>query len=109
MGYTQLTAEHRKARKTHRCVWCGEAIPKGTVYDYYSGVFDGDMQSSRYHFECVSASREWCQENDPWGDGYMPYEFFRGVPVCRDDKDALAAYLFGDWPTTTQETAHAAD
>jgi len=103
MSYTQLAAEHRKARKDHKCVWCGEKILKGQTYDYYAGVFDGEFQISRYHMECTGVAGEWCRENDPWGDGFDPYQFYRGTPIEAGDKRELAAYLFGDWPTTTQE------
>lgn len=32
-----------KARKDHRCEDCNEVIPKGIVYQRYSGKFDGEF------------------------------------------------------------------
>lgn len=97
MSYEQLSAHSLKARKDHRCVWCGEVIPKGQIHERTIGKMDGEFQSSRYHIECATACTEWCRENDPWGDGYSPYGFYRGTPIEAGDKHELALYLFGQW------------
>lgn len=42
----------RKARKDHRCTYCGEAIQRGEVYSEQTGVWDGKAFRSRFHSEC---------------------------------------------------------
>ena len=43
-GYPDFSElEWPKARKDHRCVDCCQTIPKGTVYQRWSGKFDGEM------------------------------------------------------------------
>jgi hypothetical protein len=58
-----------KARKPHRCSWCGEAIPTGEFYTrWYSVNEDGHGATSKMHGECVNALEE-------EGEGeYMPHE-----------------------------------
>lgn len=61
----------RKARKEHDCIWCSEAIPKGTAYKHEQSIYDGSFQNQHWHPECLDASREYMRkyhENDftPW-------------------------------------------
>ena len=61
-----------KARKAHRCHWCGEEIPAGEIYYRYEGRFDDRWQSTPMHLDCYADSLE-----DPGltYDGYFtPYE-----------------------------------
>ena len=59
--------EIRKARKPHRCTYCGEAINAGDTYAYQTGNWDGRWFESKMHDECFE---EMCDE----GDGeYTPY------------------------------------
>lgn len=63
MGYETIKAEDRKARKPHRCAWCGEKIEVGTVYRYVRGKLDGeDPQDGHYHPECDRAVTELAAE-----------------------------------------------
>lgn len=73
-----LTDETRKARKMHKCIWCGESIGVGDSYRYQSGVFDGEMQGNHWHHECVEAAGRFCYELD-LEDGFTPYEYQRGT------------------------------
>ncbi len=41
-----------RARKTRRCIYCGEAISVGHNYTRQSGVFEGDWFTNHYHPEC---------------------------------------------------------
>lgn len=41
MSFTELSHAKRKARKEHRCEWCGEKIEKGQEYFNYTGIGDG--------------------------------------------------------------------
>lgn len=71
MSYTALSSTTPKARKPHRCAWCGETIPVGEVHRRETGTYCGEFQDNRFHAECVGAAQEHCQEND--GE-FFPYE-----------------------------------
>lgn len=43
------------ARKTHRCCWCGEAIIVGEKYNRWRGIFEGQIQTTKMHLECLEA------------------------------------------------------
>ena len=45
-----------KARKPHRCEWCGEEISAGETYFRYSGRFEGTWQDTPMHLDCFDAS-----------------------------------------------------
>jgi len=72
MSYTLLRQTKPKARKDHRCIWCGQIIPKGTNYIRERSVYDGNMQNHAWHNECLPA----CQEmiKDSQDDSFDPYE-----------------------------------
>ncbi|GAC1478406.1 MAG: hypothetical protein NVS1B6_19740 [Steroidobacteraceae bacterium] len=57
MSYTFLAETAPVARKSHRCIWCGEPINKGEKYKYTTGIFDGDFQANHWHPECCAAQR----------------------------------------------------
>lgn len=60
MSYTLFSETTRKARKKHRCIWCGESIPVGEVYVDERSVYDGCIQRHRWHPECLAGARaEW--------------------------------------------------
>ena len=59
--------EYRKAKKPHRCTYCGEAINKGEQYTFQKGNYDGRWFESKMHDECFEDMAE-------TGDGeYTPY------------------------------------
>jgi len=63
-----------RARKVHRCTWCGEPIAIGEKHKAWAGTFDGDFSQSRLHDECYAAMRTL-----PAGEDYEPGEFKRGT------------------------------
>lgn len=68
----------RKARRPHRCIWCGESIEVGSTYSYQTGVMDGRWQSNHWHPECVNACL-----SDPYYDrdeGFTPHDNERPTP-----------------------------
>lgn len=71
-SYTEIQRCTRKARKPHRCIWCGEMIVAGECYEYERSVFEGDPQSNHWHLECTEdckaqmADEPGCFEFDPW-------------------------------------------
>lgn len=55
MCYTELTRETPKARKPHKCNWCGHAILVGERYEYVAASVDREFQVTRLHLECDDA------------------------------------------------------
>ena len=70
MSYTLLSETRPKARKDHRCIWCGQVIPKGSEYVSERSVFDGEMQNHHWHEECLDSARE---NNDECEWEFEPY------------------------------------
>lgn len=72
MSYSLIAEETPKAKKEHRCTWCGQMIPVGEQYVRRRGTFEGDPQIDKLHYECDDAAQEYFRE---WGpEGYSPYE-----------------------------------
>jgi hypothetical protein len=69
MSYELLSKTRPIARKDHRCIWCGQKIPKGEQYISEQSVFDGDFQNHHWHFECL----EDAQANTDYEWEFMPY------------------------------------
>lgn len=69
--------ETRKARKLHRCTYCGEEINTGDIYKYQTGIFDGRWFVSKMHPECFE---DLCDV----GDGeYTPYSNERPATLAQ--------------------------
>lgn len=73
---TCLNSCQRKARKKHRCIWCGEDIEIGETYSYWAGIFEGQFQSNHMHLECDKISSS--KENEYCQDGFEAYQYKRG-------------------------------
>jgi hypothetical protein len=54
-------SESRKARKDHRCSYCGETINKGRAYTFQKGNWDGRWFESKMHDECFN---DMCENGD---------------------------------------------
>ncbi len=76
MGYELLCETKPTARKDHRCIWCGQAIPKGSKYVHESSVFDGEFQNHHWHPECLHYARTVNNEST-WE--FEPYSEPRGI------------------------------
>lgn len=71
MSCATIAETHQKAKKEHRCNWCGQQILVGEVYLRSRVVYEGEPQNNKLHLECADAAAEDYRE---WGEGYMPYE-----------------------------------
>lgn len=94
--YRTLEISHPKARKRHRCQWCGEFILVGEEHQKTVGIFEGDFQSWRAHHECIHMMDCLRKTDDNLcEDGFMPYAHRRG----RKYPQRVAARLQGekDW------------
>lgn len=85
MSYTLISCEMRKARKPHRCIWCGEAIAVGDSYEYERSIFDGKPQSHHWHPECLKAMHS--EAADEGGSlEFMPHDNERPVTTATDER-----------------------
>ena len=50
--------EQRKARVSHRCTNCGEAIEVGTEYVRWASYDDGKCFTNKMHTECRDSLQE---------------------------------------------------
>lgn len=71
MSCTTIGETTQKAKKEHRCSWCGQQILVGESYLRSRVVFEGDPQTNKFHPECGDAA---AADNMEWGEGFMPYE-----------------------------------
>ena len=58
MSFHLFSSDGRKARKQHRCIWCGQAISPGDTYVDERSVYDGSFQNHRWHPECKEYANE---------------------------------------------------
>jgi hypothetical protein len=66
MSWTLLSETRPIARKSHRCIWCGQGIAPGEQYLNVRGVYEGDMQNQHWHPECAQAQQQEGRETDDW-------------------------------------------
>lgn len=72
MSYVCLLQKRVKARKGHRCVWCGESIPRLTEYIRENSIYDGRYQNHKWHPECLDALHDSGDEEFCPGDNERP-------------------------------------
>ena len=77
-----ISDEWRKARKPHRCIWCGEPIAIGETYRHWRGKFEGEVMSNDWHKECDDAASDGI--DDGIDDGFEPHSYKRGSQEERD-------------------------
>lgn len=68
-----ISDEWRKARKPHRCIWCGEPIAIGERYRHWRGKFEGEVQTNDWHKECDDAA-----DAEHLSEGFEVYAYARG-------------------------------
>jgi hypothetical protein len=64
--------ETRKARRKHRCTYCGEEILRGTEYVHQTGVYNWRWYRNKMHPECFG--EDWYADS-----GFTPYSNERPV------------------------------
>jgi hypothetical protein len=70
--FALLNEAKPKARKPHKCIWCGEQIPVGEQYLFQSIRWDGTAMNQHWHFECADAQQEEGRERGDWE--FSPYD-----------------------------------
>ena len=78
--YENLGMAVRKARKPHKCDWCGQVIEKGEQYEYQKFVYDGQMYDWKAHLACSRVASAIWDYVDP-DEGMTDDEFADG---CRE-------------------------
>jgi hypothetical protein len=58
--YWLLNITQPKAKKRHRCAWCGESIDKNEYYVREISIYDGEFQNHPWHNECWEDCKEHC-------------------------------------------------
>jgi hypothetical protein len=82
--YALLSESFPVARKQHRCIWCGEAIPVGEKYRRERSVYDGNLQNFAWHPECAQDQQD---ELAAGGDAeFMQYSAERATRSMKENK-----------------------
>ena len=73
----------KKARKDHKCDYCGEVIPKGTKYYWQKNIYDGTFYEWHEHEKCREVASAIWNYADP--DEGMDEELFKNTlsEVCQ--------------------------
>ena len=58
MAYELISDTRPKAKKAHKCAWCGEEIPVGEIHRHEVSKYCGDFQNHRWHLECDEAAKK---------------------------------------------------
>lgn len=58
-----------RARKSHRCSWCGNAIEVGAIYRRWYSIVDGFGATNKVHEKCLPELKGECDAN---GGEYQP-------------------------------------
>ena len=85
MGYQDIETTRPKARKGHRCIWCGEQIAIGEKYVARAYRFEGYFCRDALHLECEDAMMQADQRDIE--DGFPEYHFKRGQIIDKDGED----------------------
>ena len=70
--------EKLKARKTHRCMSCGDVIEPGDVYYRWRSYEAGDAGTNKMHPECYEMHN---MDGAQWD--YSPYSYERPLVVLK--------------------------
>ncbi len=54
--YRLISESYQKARKQHKCIWCGEKIVIGEKYRREASFYD-EFQTHNWHMECNAAAQ----------------------------------------------------
>jgi hypothetical protein len=81
-----------RSRKPHKCGECGEPMPKGTLHELATGLFDDEFSSHRTCIVC------WRMRNDLCSCGYYFGMVHQHIRECLGDiKEDCADTV--DWIT----------
>lgn len=87
---------HPKARKEHRCIWCGGPILAGEQHIQQTGFYDGAPYRNRYHNECWDDCAESCSHYGDWEFTPHSADYPERVRAIVDARRAQAAPAHGE-------------
>jgi hypothetical protein len=58
MSYQLLSLRHVKAKKRHKCIWCGQRTEIGDQYVREFSMYCGDVQDHKWHSECYDDAQK---------------------------------------------------
>lgn len=61
----------RRARREHKCTWCGADIKRGEEYIRWLSIDEDHGFTNKMHVDCNKASDD---DYLQCGEGYMPYD-----------------------------------
>jgi hypothetical protein len=74
----------RKARRQHRCNWCGGTIERGEVYEHEKHIHDGKISEWKSHRACSHVASAIWEFVDPYDDEMSSGGFKEGCSeVCQ--------------------------
>jgi hypothetical protein len=93
-----LSTINRKARKDHKCSFCGLKIKKGTEYQYQGIVGDGHVYTWKSHLRCIELCNK-LEMFDHCDDGVTDNDFAEYVNeeyhnILRDDNIETGTRIF---------------
>ena len=99
-----MSSRERKARKDHKCIYCGETIPKGEVYIWEKGIYDGDIYEWHEHKKCYEVCNAiWDYVDADPDEGMTDQDFQDGCcEVCR-------CFICPDCPKYDNDTGECED
>ena len=86
--------KHAKARKSHKCEFCGKEIIPGETYSYESGKFDGDFFARKLCEPCFTMLAEFI---DYTGEDEFQWDWIQEWlhdEYCKDDCKDNCEYGF---------------
>lgn len=86
MTYHLFSCDEHKARKQHRCIWCGEMVNSGERYFREKSVYDGSIQDFAWHPECKADQEQ--NLRDGGDEEFIAHSAER--PACTESGDANA-------------------
>jgi len=89
---------HPKARKEHRCIYCGGPIVVGEQYTQQTGYYDGEAYTNRYHAECFDDCAEEFRQSGDWEFTPHSAEYPDRVQAIVDARHAAIAKATGSRP-----------
>lgn len=78
-----IKRKEKKARKPHKCCYCGEIIKRGETYDWSKQICDGQFYEWSCHLSCSRVASSIWDYVEP-DDGMSDHDFMDGCQeVCR--------------------------
>ena len=81
VGLSFWNSREHKAKKEHRCIYCGKKIEIGETYSRETGTFEGEFNDYCLCLRCVFAIDKFEEKGEYLGDFYETI-FNEGLLVC---------------------------